>query len=61
MAASSFVTAETLDLEIERMLDRRSDYNFAVTLEGEVLPGEEPSNDKTAAGEYGKGQASSTS
>jgi len=56
-ASSSFVTADTLDLEIERMLDRRSDYNFAVTLEGEVLAGEEPAHDKAVGGD--QGQASS--
>jgi len=41
-ASVNFITTENLDMEIEKMLDSRSDYNFAVTLEGEVLAGENP-------------------
>lgn len=36
-----FITPENLDQEIEKLLDSRTDYNYAVTLQGDVYPGEE--------------------
>ncbi|XP_059145317.1 small ribosomal subunit protein mS26-like [Physella acuta] len=36
------ITKDKLDEEIERLLDSRSDYNFAITKTGQILKGEYP-------------------
>ncbi|XP_005106708.1 28S ribosomal protein S26, mitochondrial [Aplysia californica] len=41
-SAVNFVTTENLEEEIEKMLDSRSDYNYAITKTGDILPGENP-------------------
>ncbi|GFS24284.1 28S ribosomal protein S26, mitochondrial [Elysia marginata] len=40
--AAQFIPLENLDEAIETMLDSRSDYNYAVTNSGELIPGEYP-------------------
>lgn len=40
--SADFIGAEKLEEEIEKLLDSRSDYNFAITKTGDILPGEYP-------------------
>ncbi|KAK0070072.1 28S ribosomal protein S26 mitochondrial [Biomphalaria pfeifferi] len=42
------ITADKLDAEIEKLLDSRSDYNFAITKSGDILKGEFPQKPTTS-------------
>uniref|UniRef100_A0A0B6ZFX9 Small ribosomal subunit protein mS26 n=1 Tax=Arion vulgaris TaxID=1028688 RepID=A0A0B6ZFX9_9EUPU len=44
--SSDFIQPDKLEEAIEKMLDSRSDYNYAITKSGSILPGEFP--DRTA-------------